>query len=26
MPNEFISSDGKLDAEDVGDGVWNKLY
>ncbi|ESW29496.1 hypothetical protein PHAVU_002G075000 [Phaseolus vulgaris] len=26
MANGFISSDGKLDAEDVGDGVWNELY
>jgi len=26
MANGFISSDGMLDAEDVGDGVWNELY
>ncbi|XP_014512377.1 disease resistance protein RGA2-like isoform X1 [Vigna radiata var. radiata] len=26
MTNGFISSDGKLDAEDVGDGIWNELY
>jgi len=26
MANGFISCDGKLDAEDVGDGVWNELY
>ncbi|KAL5130993.1 putative disease resistance protein RGA1 [Glycine soja] len=26
MANGFISSDERLDAEDVGDGVWNELY
>jgi len=26
MANGFISSDGRLDAEDVGDDVWNELY
>eukprot|EP00256_Glycine_max_P045444 XP_006597652.2 LOW QUALITY PROTEIN: disease resistance protein RGA2 [Glycine max] len=26
MANGFISSDERLDVEDVGDGVWNELY
>ncbi|XP_068498999.1 putative disease resistance protein RGA3 isoform X1 [Phaseolus vulgaris] len=26
MANGFLSSDGRLDAEDVGDDVWNELY
>jgi len=26
MVNGFLSSDGRLDAEDVGDDVWNELY
>jgi len=26
MANGLISSDGRLDAEDVGDEVWNELY
>jgi len=26
IANGFISSDGRLDAEDVGDEVWNELY
>ena len=26
MANGFISSDGRLDADDVGDDVWNELY
>ncbi|KAK7383392.1 hypothetical protein VNO78_29071 [Psophocarpus tetragonolobus] len=26
MANGFISSEGILDVEDVGDGVWNELY
>lgn len=26
MANGFISSNEILDAEDVGDGVWNELY
>ncbi|KAK7334619.1 hypothetical protein VNO80_26379 [Phaseolus coccineus] len=26
MANGFISSNGRLDAEDVGDNVWNELY
>jgi len=26
MANGFISSNGRLDAEDVGDDVWNELY
>ena len=26
MANGFVSSNETLDAEDVGDGVWNELY
>jgi len=26
MANAFISSNGRLDVEDVGDDVWNELY
>jgi len=26
MANGFFSSDGRLDAEEVGDNVWNELY